>query len=806
CFASLFIFRIRKTMTVRSTGRKLSFEILSSLEDDSLPPIPRSSSDPISGNDSAESSPKRRRHRKKKKKKHNKVETIPENGDPQFTSMEDPSWASCDEGERSIFENRLNYFGGGGGGSTVVTQTVQHNGFSFGKLRQRNVNGSSIDSTNDERSSETLASDKKSYVEEVSSSENLPFEEVQNQFPRSETNGNVVVTRLDTESSLDWKQLMADDPDFLSAETRSPMKYFTGEIYGGVSLRSTVASGNDVERERIYDMIFRLPWRCEVLLHTGFFVCVNSFLSLLTVMPIRVLLTFWDAFKHRQLRRPSSSELSDLACFLVLASGTILLGRTAQAITLSTCIVAHNNALLALLVSNNFAEIKSSVFKRFSKDNIHGLVYADAIERFHISAFLVSVLAQNILEAEGPWLGNFIYNATMVFFCEMMIDIIKHSFLAKFNGIRPIAYSEFLQALCEQTLNIRPEDRKTNLTFVPIAPACVVIRVLTPVYAAHLPCSPLPWRVMWMAAFIPMDQSQNNILMDSQPTTSPVKTVKISNVSLNVSKKDLNEFFSFSGDIHYIEMRSETQETQLAYVTFKDPQGAETAMLLTVFSLCVYFLSVSILWECKDIYITFLQGAVIADHRVSITPAVNYDLPPEALALDSQEYSFNGFTVKKAEHVVSTMMERGYAVGKDAMEKAKAFDDRHNLVSNASATIASLDNKMGLSEKLSIGTTVVNEKLREVDERYQVREITKSALAAAEERAISAGTALMANPYVSSGASWLSNAFGAVTKAVRAEDGGEGRKEIVQLDDTSPKAPAVVPVNSVDTDFTKPSF
>ena len=46
------------------------------------------------------------------------------------------------------------------------------------------------------------------------------------------------------------------------------MKYFTGEIYGGVSLRSTVASGNDVERERIYDMIFRLHWRCEVVKQT----------------------------------------------------------------------------------------------------------------------------------------------------------------------------------------------------------------------------------------------------------------------------------------------------------------------------------------------------------------------------------------------------------------------------------------------------------------------------------------------------------------------------------------------------------
>ncbi|KAL6013388.1 hypothetical protein ACLOJK_003886 [Asimina triloba] len=55
-------------------------------------------------------------------------------------------------------------------------------------------------------------------------------------------------------------------------------------------------------------------------------------------------------------------------------SGLMLLTKM-MAITLSTCIVAHNNALLALLVSNNFAEIKSNVFKRVSKDNLHSLVY-----------------------------------------------------------------------------------------------------------------------------------------------------------------------------------------------------------------------------------------------------------------------------------------------------------------------------------------------------------------------------------------------------------------------------------------------
>ncbi|CAN8275785.1 unnamed protein product [Cochlearia groenlandica] len=265
--------------------------------------------------------------------------------------------------------------------------------------------------------------------------------------------------------------------------------------------------------------------------------------------------------------------------------------------------------------------------------------------------------------------------------------------------------------------------------------------------------------------------SQHNILMDSQSTSSPVKTVKINNVSLNVSKKDLNEFFSFSGDIHYIEMRSETQETQVAYVTFKDPQGAETAMLLT--------------------------GAVIADHRVSITPALNYELPQEALSLDLQENPYNSFiSVKKAEDVVNIMVGRGYALGLDAMEKARAFDDKHNLTSNASATIASIDYKIGLTDKFSVGTTLVNDKLREMDERYQVKEITKSAFAAAEEKAISAKTALMANAYVSTGASWFSNAFGAVTKVVKGEN-GEGRKEIVDFDDgslSSPKDPAVVPV------------
>ncbi|XP_057949663.1 protein POLLEN DEFECTIVE IN GUIDANCE 1 isoform X2 [Malania oleifera] len=366
----------------------------------------------------------------------------------------------------------------------------------------------------------------------------------------------------------------------LSYVEKSPVKYFMEEIYGGNSLRGTTTLGDEKERERVYDTIFRLPWRCELLIDVGFLVCLDSFLSLLTIMPARILMTLWRFVNTRQFMRPSAVELCDFGCFVVLVCGVTLLEQTdisliyhmirgqgtiklyvvynvleifdklfqsfggdvlqtlfnsaggfanssqesaafylwrflsdqalavatsivhsfillAQAITLSTCIVAHNNALLALLVSNNFSEIKSNVFKRFNKDNIHMLVYYDSVERFHISAFLLFVLAQNILEAEGPWFKSFFLNALLVYICEMAIDIIKHSFLAKFNNIKPITYSEFLEDLCKQTLNIQEDDKK-NLTFVPLAPACVVIRVLTPIYGSRLPYGPLPWRLFWI--------------------------------------------------------------------------------------------------------------------------------------------------------------------------------------------------------------------------------------------------------------------------------------------------------------------
>ena len=123
------------------------------------------------------------------------------------------------------------------------------------------------------------------------------------------------------------------------------------------------------------------------------------------------------------------------------------------------------------------------------------------------------------------------------------------------------------------------------------------------------------------------------------------------------------------------------------------------------------------------------------------------------------------------------MLARGFILGKDAVNKAKTFDEKLQLTSTASAKVASLDQKIGFTEKISAGTTMVNDKVREMDQKFQVSEKTKSAFAAAEQTVSNAGSAIMKNRYVLTGASWVTGAFNRVAKA--AGDVGQKTKEKV---------------------------
>ncbi|KAK4433180.1 Binding partner of ACD11 1 [Sesamum alatum] len=235
-----------------------------------------------------------------------------------------------------------------------------------------------------------------------------------------------------------------------------------------------------------------------------------------------------------------------------------------------------------------------------------------------------------------------------------------------------------------------------------------------------------------------------------------IRTVKVSNVSLSATEQDIQEFFSFSGAIEYVEMRSDNERCQAAFVTFKDSQGAETAVLLS--------------------------GATIVDQSVTIALEPDYVMPPAAsasfAASDKNNAGFGASSaVQKAEDVVSSMLAKGFILGKDAVNKAKAFDEKHQVISTATAKVASLDQKIGLSEKITIGATIMNDKVKEVDEKFQVSEKTKSAFAVAEQTVNTAGSAIMKNRYILTGASWVTGAFSRVSKA--AEEVGQKTMEKV---------------------------
>jgi hypothetical protein len=116
-------------------------------------------------------------------------------------------------------------------------------------------------------------------------------------------------------------------------------------------------------------------------------------------------------------------------------------------------------------MSNQFVEIKATVFKKFEKENLFQMSCAgipnytvfkiDVIERFHLSLLLTLILLRNLIEHTNslttplslPWL-DLIMPFIMVLGSELLVDWCKHAFITKFNHIRPSIYTRFMDVLC----------------------------------------------------------------------------------------------------------------------------------------------------------------------------------------------------------------------------------------------------------------------------------------------------------------------------------------------------------------------
>lgn len=115
---------------------------------------------------------------------------------------------------------------------------------------------------------------------------------------------------------------------------------------------------------------------------------------------------------------------------------------TLQAVTLNVALNSDDYSLFALLISNNFMEIKSYVFKKFSLENLFQNACADVVERVQQLVFMGVMLLRHG-QSEGFGTVEPLDLAVILVF-EMLVDFVKHFFIARFNRISLSAYSRFL--------------------------------------------------------------------------------------------------------------------------------------------------------------------------------------------------------------------------------------------------------------------------------------------------------------------------------------------------------------------------
>ncbi|KAF8458192.1 eukaryotic membrane protein family-domain-containing protein [Kalaharituber pfeilii] len=211
-------------------------------------------------------------------------------------------------------------------------------------------------------------------------------------------------------------------------------------------------------------------------------------------------------------------------CFVLAAAYNIIHSTCLfyQMITLNVAVNSYSNALLTLLLSNQFVEIKSTVFKKFEKENLFQITCADVVERFQLWLMLLIIMSRNLVEAGfetssemfhssnipgdvgangigggagmpsssggvvtprvfmifPSWAGQILGPFLMVLGSETLVDWLKHAYITKFNQIRPRIYERFLDVLCRDYYSYAFADQNLTRRFgLPVIPlACLFIR------------------------------------------------------------------------------------------------------------------------------------------------------------------------------------------------------------------------------------------------------------------------------------------------------------------------------------------
>nr|XP_044986117.1 transmembrane anterior posterior transformation protein 1 homolog [Jaculus jaculus] len=350
----------------------------------------------------------------------------------------------------------------------------------------------------------------------------------------------------------------------------SLLRFLSAELTRGYFLEHNEAKYTE-RRERVYTCM-RIPRELEKLMFFGIFLCLDAFLYVFTLLPVRVFLALFRLFtlpcyglRDRRLLQPAQVcdilkgvilvicyfmmhyvdysmmyhlirgqsviklyiiynmlEVADrlfssfgqdildalywtatepkerkrahigviphflMAVLYVFLHAILIM---VQATTLNVAFNSHNKSLLTIMMSNNFVEIKGSVFKKFEKNNLFQMSNSDIKERFTNYVLLLIVCLRNM--EQFSWNPDHLWvlfpDVCMVIASEIAVDIVKHAFITKFNDITADVYSEYRASLAFDLVSSRQKNAYTDYSdsvarrmgFIPLPLAVLLIRVVT---------------------------------------------------------------------------------------------------------------------------------------------------------------------------------------------------------------------------------------------------------------------------------------------------------------------------------------
>ncbi|XP_041131776.1 transmembrane anterior posterior transformation protein 1 homolog [Polyodon spathula] len=350
----------------------------------------------------------------------------------------------------------------------------------------------------------------------------------------------------------------------------SLLRFISAELTRGYFLEHNEAKYTE-RRERVYTCM-RIPRELEKLMLFGFFLCLDAFLYVFTLLPLRAILAlvrlitfpccglngtcllqpaqvcdvlkgfiivicyfmmhyvdysmmyhlirgqsviklyiiynmlevadrlfssfgqdildalYWTATEPKEKKRAHIGLIPHffMAVLYVFLHAILIM---VQASTLNVAFNSHNKSLLTIMMSNNFVEIKGSVFKKFEKNNLFQMSNSDIKERFTNYVLLLIVCLRNMeqLSWNPDHLWVLFPDVCMVIASEIAVDVVKHAFITKFNDITADVYSEYRASLAFDLVSSRQKNAYTDYSdsvsrrmgFIPLPLAVILTRVIT---------------------------------------------------------------------------------------------------------------------------------------------------------------------------------------------------------------------------------------------------------------------------------------------------------------------------------------